>query len=189
MVETVSKKAIEKLQTLFEFANYPAQIHPLTPGSTELQLVVGPGYYMSSQGTYDKDRLVAVDIAFLNDILITHGAETIPKADYLQFMIALPFQVPEAKISDVSQLLVFFNLLVPIGAYCIHANGTPYFRYNYLVRENQEVEALVVIEIFNTIMFFVEHLSYKIEALAQGEKSLEGLLNEEIKFEKQPQKE
>lgn len=181
------KSAVERLKSVVNYANYPAQLAPLSADSEKQRLLVGPGAYMFAQGQYDPQRPVVMEMAFLNDVLRSNALEPNPKVDYLQFMLDLPFEVPQEQHGAVCELIAVFNLLVPFGGFGLHENGKPTFRYEHLVNREQDFEAFVVIEILNTLMFFIENLGYKIEALATGQDTLEQMLNEAIHFDPRPQ--
>lgn len=175
------KFTISSIQEILTYAGYSSSLLPFKEGLDLHRLLIGPGAFMTSSGTYDYERPFFVTLHFMNDLLQSMGIKGDELMDNLQLTATLPVSIPEAARKRVSLLMNEFNLLLPIGCFVLTDEGFPHFRYSWQVFE-RDCEGLVIGNMLGTALFFIEKMGYKFEELATGEKSLEQILNEEIDF-------
>lgn len=177
-----SQASIETLQAVLKTRHYPTVLQPLQPGSAYYQLLVGPGRYRCAENAFDDTRQVVMSLLFLNDLLAAQQQPVEARSDYLQIQIQLPIQVPAARTDECLRLLRLLNNFLPLGSLNLTPEGQPYFRYMWKVFERQ-VDGLVLLEILDLCLFNIEHLGYRIEQLATGQKTLAELMKTPIHFD------
>ncbi|PKL75637.1 MAG: hypothetical protein CVV27_14365 [Candidatus Melainabacteria bacterium HGW-Melainabacteria-1] len=184
-VELSSKTpaTVGTLKHILDFARYPSQFQALRTGSPEQMLLVGPGRYRVSAQEIDPTRQLVVSLLFYNDLLKSLGKAENPDADSLQIMALLPFSVPTETEADVLRLITLLNSVLPLGHFGLDPAQGPYYRYDWKVIE-RNVDGLLLIELMGTILFFLEHLAYRLESVATGQKSVEEASQEDIHFAK-----
>lgn len=170
------------LASAFTYAGLPAQLREISAELPVRQLLIGPSAYQDRPGHYDPERLLFVSVIPFNELQRGRGQPINPYSDALQFVIHLPFQVPPALFTPVYQAMAALNPLLPYGGLTLDAQGQPYFRYTWKFRSPEEVEAHVLLEVFNASLFFVERLGWRLEAIATGAQTLEAVLAAEIDF-------
>ena len=175
------KATIETIQDILSYHKYPSQFYPIQPDSPYRQLLVGPGRYRISADSFDSDRQIVINVMFLNDVLLATQQQEYPHSDTLQFIINLPFKVPAEKLSSVLRVMTVFNNFIPLGCFNMNVDGAPYYRYAWKIYE-RNVDGLLLLEILDEILFFVERLGYKLEEVATAKKTVKEILEEEIDF-------
>ena len=164
------------------YRNYPASVLPLQEGSQYQQVIAGPGFYRTGSGSQDisAQQNISVSMLFVNDVLAELNQPQAKHSDMLQFHIQLPFQVKSEQSTDVLNLLAQYNAFLPLGRLSLDETGVS-FRYRWHVYE-RNIDGLVFLDILETQLFFIERLGYRIEAVAQGTRSLADVLKDEIQF-------
>lgn len=172
---------VETLQAILNYADYPSQFQAIQPDRPEQMLLVGPGRYRVSAQAIDPNRQLVVSLLFYNDLLTSSGKAANPDADTLQIMAILPFAVSNEAAADVRRLITIFNTIVPLGHFGLDPDQGPYYRYDWKVLD-RNVDGLLLIELMGTLLFFIEHLSYRLEAVATGQMSVEAASQADIHF-------
>lgn len=174
---------LQSLQQVLSYRKYPSTLTPLRPGSSRQQLFIGPGPYRSgpNDSDIDTERGVGVGLLFVNDVLAELNQPQSPHSDLIQFHVLLPFKVLPQHKAELLRLIGQYNNLLPLGRFALSGENQITYRYRWQVYE-RNVDGLVFLEILDTLLFFVERLGYRLEAVAQGQRSLEAVLQDEIDF-------
>lgn len=162
---------LARIQRILNFAGHACTLdtHP-TMGFEHL--MCGPYTYPLTVADGADERLFLLNVSWLNDILVATGQEKEPVTDTLQLFALLPFTVPAENAAAVCLLLSTFNTLLPVGSFGLNEHQAPYFRYG-LKTAHAEISELVMIELVNQSLFFLQRLSDKIEQVAFGVKTPE----------------
>lgn len=131
--------------------------------------------------TDEKDRPQILQLSFLNDILALTGQLDGPEDVFLlQFAMELPFTVPERAYADVARLLLTLNPVLPMGALgFLEGVGRVYFSH-ILATPDRAVDAVVSGNLVGMVEEFVPGFSPLIEAVADGSRGREDVIQELI---------
>lgn len=99
---------------------------------------------------------------------------------FLQFVVALPYDVLPEQGSDVARLLLLINKSLELPGFELsEADGVAYYRY-VLMSYTKKFHTKQLRSLLGTIMFTLDTYSEMIEGVASGGRSLESLVKEVI---------
>lgn len=93
----------------------------------------------------------------------------------LQFYIALPFQIGADKLWESYRLLAIISQFVHIGNFGMDNNGVVFYRYSFFTQK-KEIDSILLVEIIQTINFFIKKFTSKILDFASGAKTLDEVI-------------
>ncbi len=127
---------------------------------------------------------IVVKVMFLNDLnkaLNKKMADGSPNTrDLLEFYIDYPVIIDEENVLSINVLLMKFNSLLPIGAFCVNEKNNVYFRY-VLVTEQRDVTPTVFVEIVDMITFYLDIFGEEIISFYEKKQSLEQSIENGLK--------
>ncbi|PIQ23796.1 hypothetical protein COW36_16860 [bacterium (Candidatus Blackallbacteria) CG17_big_fil_post_rev_8_21_14_2_50_48_46] len=175
----------ETLCQILAYRGYPAQLAPLTQGSAFQQVVVSGPYRIGPEAS-DPERVLVLTLMYMNDALQSLGKSVESQSDILQIYLRLPFEVLAAQQADVLHLIRAYNAFLPLGHFELQADQGICCRYRWHTF-GRDVDGMVLLESLETMLFYVEQLGYRLEAVATGQRSLADTLNDEMQFQPPPQ--
>lgn len=158
---------ISQLSPVLDYAEYPYQALPLPSGQGE-QLLIGPRAYFAGSD-YDQQRplyLLLVNQNSLTDKPLS------PEIDTLQMVVQHPsLLIADEARPDALRLIRDFNLVVPLGRYQLTPTGEVQFRYGWMLKP-EAFEGALLLDVLDTLWFYYDQLTWRIEAVAEGVCSL-----------------
>lgn len=182
LIQNPSPATADTLMNILRYRNYPATVLPLAEGSAYQQVVVGPGAYRSGLNKIHPEKRIALSLIFVNDVMAHLNQPQAENSDMLQFHVRLPFSVQSGQAEGVQRLLMAYNAFLPLGRFEYEAAAQVVsFRYRWHLFQ-RDIDGLVLIEILETILYFIERLGFRIESVASGKRPVADVLRDEIQF-------
>lgn len=91
---------------------------------------------------------------------------------FVELYVPLPFEVPEAKVSEVREALSVVNEHLAIGHFGLMRDGSLYYRYVLATPLVQMIDEEVFVEVVAFVDFHQEHFADYLEGVIEDEISL-----------------
>ena len=113
-------------------------------------------------------------------------ANTTPSPQRVQFWVELPFDVQDAALNQMSNLLHFLNQMIELPGFELdELNGKVIYRYVWIAHPKMIDESLII-GITGAILLTLNLLTGTIESLADGSVSFNDLLAQIVQLAKEP---
>lgn len=178
---TTTVNLLGQVQESLAYAQYPNVLRPAQADLPVPHLLVGPGSYMTGPGTYDPERRTWLLFFSLNALRQAKG-QSQALTDTLQCLIQLPIELAAGQEAALCQVINGFNLMLPLGEFGLDVAGRVGFRYGWRYTP-ETLDGLTLLEIVETLLFYVENIGYRLEAVAQGRQSAEAVLAEPFAYQ------
>lgn len=163
---------LEQLPPILTYAEIPFSRQPAERGE---QLVMGPRASYHPERGFSLEYPLYLSLMSRNALLGETGAR-----DVLELLVQYPgLQIPAPRQADVLRLLRSFNLILPFGRMMIDPRSSLQYRFSWLL-DVERFEGALLLETIDTVWFYSDQLAWRIEAVAQGEISLEDMLQLEL---------
>ncbi|MEK7433228.1 MAG: hypothetical protein AABZ74_08870 [Cyanobacteriota bacterium] len=125
-----------------------------------------------------------MEIVFLNDMFkIAEGEpdedeykdEDEQPSEIIQFFAKLPISTTESNLLGIGNIILRFNPYINLGGFGLTEENEVYYRY-CLMRENRQINSLMVMEIIDMAVFFLNILGKEIKCYSEGDKTIEEAL-------------
>lgn len=178
---------IRAVHEALKLGGYLNKLKPFEPSKPFQYIVVKPRPFIQSLSEKE-DRTYAMNIMFHNDALQAKGIPELPLSNTLIFSIYMPFRFYLETMGESAFVISTFNNLIPHGKIGVNSDYLPFFTY-HLKTSEPYVSSLVVMEIMESMLFFMDRLAGPLEAVANKQLTvLEGIQAAELAIGTPPTK-
>lgn len=179
---------LSRLKSLLDAVHLPAYLMAASPEIPFEQLLVSLAPASEEAGSADSESHYVMQLRFAEDILraarpLDPQAAEAPEAhaidsSTLQFFMELPMDLHPERLLETYRLLDAYSKLLPYGALHLTESGEApglFFNYN-LAASSQDISALLIIDILESLQFFLGLFVPRIESLQREGGELSAIL-------------